>query len=146
MKAIFLCLLLLTAGCDKYGLSVQQQYVDVRYLASTHVGTPDPRQSHPPVGQQLVVEWHVPNALLKEEPRAVLHVIYWDLSERSFTFPIAYRTGYSTYALLDADYERTGGILTYRAEILTGAGEVYKEWVHQLWVRLITLEEAEQRG
>jgi hypothetical protein len=145
----FLCgafssLFLLLAGCEKYYLSICQEKVDRNYLASTHVGTPDPRQDNPPMGQMLIIDWKVPKKVLEEKPFILLHVVYWDYTEQDFTFPVEKQMGYVTYRLLNKEYEKKMGILTYKAEIVTDQHKVYKEWVHQLWVNLIRLDEVEK--
>jgi hypothetical protein len=43
--------------------------------------------------------------------------------------------------LLNEEYEKSGGILTYKAQILTQEGEVFREWRHQLWVNLIQVSD-----
>ena len=48
---------------------------------------------------------------------------------------------YTTYSLLDEEYEKTGGILTYKACIVTQEGKIFKESKHQLWVNLIEIDE-----
>lgn len=48
--------------------------------------------------------------------------------------------GWVTYKLFNEEYDKTGGILTYKAEIVTEDGTVYREWKHQLWVNLIQIE------
>lgn len=145
--------LLFSSGCEKYYVSVAQQWMDVRYLASTHVNTPDPRQLKPPIGQMIIIDWRVPKSLLKKHPHVELKVIYWNYTEKTVTFPIDQRMGWVTYKVIDEEYDATGGILTYKAEIVTEDGEKYREWKHQLWVNLITLEndnhppvEVEERG
>jgi hypothetical protein len=143
MKRIFLYLLpvLLCVGCRQYYLSVCQQWVDARYLASSNAGTPDPRQDHPPVGQMLILDWRVPKEIYKKKPEVVLDLILWDYSTRQVRIPIDHRMDYTTYRLLNEDYEKTGGILTYKAAIVTEDGEVFREWKHQLWVNLITINQ-----
>ena len=143
-KAYILLLLSLLSGCDKYYLSVCQQKVDSTYLASSHVGTPDPRQKNPPIGQMLIIDWKVPRKILEEKPSILLKVIYWDYSASTFTYPIEQQMGYKTYSLLNRDFEEKKGILTYKAEIITDGQTVYKEWVHQLWVQLIQLDSSEE--
>ena len=130
--------LLLFSGCKQYYLSLCQEWVDVRYLASSHVKTPDPRQDNPPIGQKLIVDWRVPNEIFKKKPEVVLHLILWDYTTRTVRIPIKRRMDYATYKLFNEDYEKTGGILTYKAEIVTADGQVFREWKHQLWVNLIT--------
>ncbi len=131
----------LLASCDKYYLSLRQVPVDASYLASTHVQTPDPRQANPPHGQKVVLQWSVPPELLEKKPQIIFHVIYKNHTEKEFIYPIESRLGYTVYSLLDQDYDATGGLLTYRADILTPDHKVFREWKHQLWVELITLDE-----
>jgi hypothetical protein len=131
--------LLVLPGCRQYYLSVSQQWVDVEYLASTHVHTPDPRQAHPPVGQLLALDWRVPEDVFKQDPEVVLDLVLWDYTTRQVRIPIKRRMDFTTYRLLNEDYEKTGGILTYRAMIVLRDGEIFREWRHQLWVNLITV-------
>lgn len=138
-KTVVILLTLVLSSCDRYYVSVMQQKINVNYLASTHVGTPDPRQLTPPFGQELIIDWQVPQDLLKKNPVCVLHVMYRDYTTEEFFYDIRYKIGYWKYALLNEEFERRKGILTYRAEIVTDGGEVYKEWKHQLWVNLIAL-------
>ncbi len=137
--------LLFLSSCEKYYVSVAQQWVDVRYLASTHVNTPDPRQLKPPVGQMIIIDWRVPKSILKKNPHVELKVIYWNYTEKTVTFPIDQRMGWATYKVLDEEYDTTGGILTYKAEILTADGQKYREWKHQLLVNLITIDNDDQQ-
>jgi hypothetical protein len=139
LPALF-CLLLLT-GCSKYYLSLRQVPVDATYLASTQVNTPDPRRDNPPYGQKIVLEWAVPPELLKKKPQIIFHVIYKNHTEKTFVYPIGSRLGTKVYSLLDNDYDETGGVLTYSAEIMTPDHQVYRTWKHQLWVNLINLDE-----
>jgi hypothetical protein len=141
MKRWIWILCLLCASCQRYGLLVHRQRVDASYLASTHVGSPDPRQKCPPHGQLLVAEWWVPAWLLERAPRLKLHILFRNYSEEVVEFPICRRLGYESYPVLDAKFDETGGLLTYRAEIVTGDGQVFREWKHQMWVNLISLEE-----
>ena len=130
---------LVLGGCQKYYLSVCQQWIDARYLSSTHVNTPDPRQENPPIGQMLAIDWRVPEELLAKKPHIELDLIFWDYTQEQKTYPIHQRMGWATYKLLNEHYDKTGGILTYKAAIVTEDGTVYREWKHQLWVKLITL-------
>jgi hypothetical protein len=128
-------------GCRPYYLSVCQEWVDVRYLASFHAGTPDPRQAHPPIGQKLILDWRVPKEIFKRKPEVVLDLILWDYTTRQIRIPIESRMDYATYKLLNEEYEKTGGILTYKAIIVTEDGKIFREWKHQLWVNLITIDQ-----
>lgn len=137
IKKFLLLSLFLLAGCDKYYISMHQQSIDQRYLASSHASTPDYRQKNPPIGQMVVVEWHIPPEILKKSPTAEVYIVFWNYVEKKVTFPIDSKWGYKTFTLLNDEYLKTGGILTYRADIVTKDHVVYKEWKHQLWVNLI---------
>jgi hypothetical protein len=137
-------LLFLFSGCEKYYLTVKKEYVDRDRLASTFVGSPDPRQNHPPTGQELTIEWRLAPEMVSEEPYLVLKILYQDYSEATFTYPIDRRRGIVTYALLDEAYREKEGLLTYKAEIFNNQGEVMKKWQQVLWTDLITLEEPQE--
>ena len=136
---LLLATLALFSGCNRGYISVRQEWIDGRYLASTHVGTPDPRQAHPPLGQKLVLNWWVPREVLNKNPRIVLTLLFWNYTEQTVTYPIDNHAGYKTYSLLNEEYEKMQGLLTYRAEIVTDDDKVFAEWKHQLWVRLIDI-------
>ena len=133
--------LLLLCGCEKYYVAVKREYVDQLKLASTFVGSPDPRQKNPPKGQELIIEWRLPQDALDQELTLVLSVIYKNHSEETFCYPVDRRRGVITYALLDEAYRKTEGFLTYKAEIKTLDGMIVKEWKQQLWVDLIVIDE-----
>lgn len=137
-KFLFL-LLLFSFGCSKYYVSVRREKIDASYLASSYVNTPDPRQKNPPFGQQLIIDWLVPERLIKQEPQVVLYIIFKNYTEHKETFSIDAKRGYAIYSLLDKNYMEKKGILTYRAEIVTREG-VYRDWKHQLWVNLIHVD------
>ena len=131
----------LLCACNRYYVGVYQQRVDGSSLASAGAGTPDPKLKHPPFGQMLVVEWQLPKEYLAQNPLIQLDVIFWDNIERRYVWPVNQRKGYETLKILDEDYEKTGGILTYRARVLDEEGTVFREWRHMLWVNLITAEQ-----
>jgi hypothetical protein len=135
-----LLLLLLLAGCDKYYLSLREVPVDASYMASTHVRTPDPRKNDPPHGQKIVLKWSVPPELLEQHPQIVFRAIYKNHTEKTFVYPIESRLGYTVYSLLDQEWDQTGGLLTYSADIMTSDCRVFRDWKHQLWVNLITFD------
>ena len=113
----------------------------MEYLASTHVGTPDPRQADPPFGQKIVMQWAVPPEMLVDKPRLIFHVIYKNHTEEEIIYPIEDRSGMEVFSVLNEQYREKGGLLTYHAEIRLQDGTVYREWTHQLWVHLITFED-----
>lgn len=143
-KTLKLAILILLCSCNRYYVQVHQQRVDRSSLASAAINTPDPKLKHPPFGQMIVVEWKLPKDYLVENPLVQLDVIFWDNVERRYIWPVNQTRGYEILKILDADYEKTGGILTYRARILNEDGEIYREWRHMLWVNLITAEQIGQ--
>lgn len=139
----FICLtLLLLWGCAKRtALSLAQDRVDARYLASTHVGTPDPRQADPPKGQRIIIDWYLPEEVFVKEPRIDLHLLFWNNTTQVVSYPLKRRSGHKVYYLLNKEFEEKKGILTYKAQIITADGSVYSEWKHQLWVNFIPVAE-----
>lgn len=136
----FLSLILLTS-CGRRGyLSLLQDRVDARYLASTHVGTPDPRQADPPQGQRIVIDWYVPDEIFAQRPHIELQLLFWDNTTDVICYPMHRASGTKVYYLLDEDFQEKKGILTYKAEIITEDGALFHEWKHQLWVNLINIE------
>lgn len=98
----------LVFGCNQYYLSVNQQWVDASYLASTHVSTPDPRQANPPLGQMLIVDWRLPKEVFSRHPEVVLDLILWDYTTRQIKIPIHHRLDFATFRLLNEEYEKSG--------------------------------------
>ncbi len=136
----------LSAGCEKYYISVSQDKIDASYLASSHVKTPDPRQKTPPQGERLVIEWKVPETLLEENLTLCLKVIYKDYSEEIFVYPVLHRMDYIVYTLVGEAFKSKKGILTYKVDIVKENGEVFKEWKHQLFTNLIILDQPKEES
>src|ERR1043165_302306 len=88
-------------GCRQYYLSICQEWIDVRYLASNHVSTPDPRLDHPPVGQMLILDGRIPKDIFEKKPEVVLDLILWDYTTRQMRIPIKRRMDFATYRLLN---------------------------------------------
>lgn len=139
----FCCLVILAltlVGCQRHYLSVSQQWVDGDYLASSKVKTPDPRKDHPPLGQLLVVDWFIPQEILRQEPHVELDIIFWDYTQKKVILPVDTTLSWGTYRCFNEEYEKTQGILTYKAALVTKTGKVFREWKHQLWVNLIEVD------
>ena len=134
-------LLLFLCGCEKYSLSVKREYVDQSTLASTFVQSPDLRQKNPPQGELLFIKWRLPEEALKEELHLSLKIIYQNHTQESLSYPVFQKRGGVTYSLLNEKYQETQGFLTYKAELLNGAGTVLREWQQQLWVERIMLDD-----
>ena len=120
---------------------MHKQTIDAKYLASTNVGSPDPRRCDPPKGEMVVAEWKIPKELLADDPKLVIHFIFNNFTQRSISFPITSSLGFKDYKITRDDFKKTKGILAYKGEILTKDREVFREWTHQLWVNLIEIED-----
>lgn len=131
----------LTLGsCTLHRLDVQTQYLTPDYLASNHIGTPDPRRNEPLIGQRLLVQWSLSEKeLCDQELLLYLVVRFRDRQEEKVWIPVASKRG--TYLFnVDADrYIETKGILTYYAQIQSSA-DVIAHWRHPLWVELIQFD------
>lgn len=125
----------LFSGCYKEHLYVQQQWVDRTFLASTHVGTPDPRQESPPEGQRLLVSWRFPKNLLDQGLQLILTVRFWDQTEEVISTPICRTRSYALFPFFDRPK-----ILTYRVEIMDGKGQIIETWEHHFWTELIDID------
>lgn len=138
MKAtLFLALALLLTGCSNEHLIVHTEYINEEHLASFHVRTPDPLLFNPPMGQQLIVQWNVPRTYLcYEDLHLRVQIRFRDRKEVIQEVPIRQRFSFYQYELLNEAFCETGGIITYKIEII-GNGCVLNEWRHQLWTELI---------
>lgn len=142
VSRLFFCgLCVFLTGCQKYYLTLYQENIDENSLASSVVGTPDPRRKDPPKGQKVILEWQVPKELLEEKPSLHFDVIYKDYSEAHFVYPVPHKAGYVVYSLIGEEYKKTRGLLAYRADIQTEDGKVFRSWTHQLWVNVIRLDQ-----
>lgn len=135
-KALFLLGLL--CGCQQSVLFIHEQDLGPKSLASWHVGSPDPRCA--PCGQMFVIEWLLSKRQLECCPRVVLDLVYCNNTQESFEFPIEKLIGYETVRVEGEQFTCTGGVMTYRARILTNTDEEIAQWKHQLFVKIINLE------
>lgn len=144
MKKLWIFLALLLSSCSKYYLSLNQQFVDRKYLASSHVNTPDPRQATPPKGQLIHASWKIPQEIYELEPKLIVRLLFWNYTEKEVEFPLETKVGQHSFFVIGDEYKETKGVLTYMAKIVLPDGSVYKEWKQQLWVELIQIDEDEQ--
>ena len=133
------------SGCQKYYISISQERVDKDYLASVALNTPDPRLKNPPLGEKLIIEWKVSKEYLAQKPTLYLHVIYKDYTEAFFTYKMPYKMDYAVYDLLGEEYLRKKGILTYQAEVRAPEEKPFLEWRHQLFTKLIVIEDEDDQ-
>jgi len=133
--AIYLILLTFFTACYRDHLYVQQEWVDRNFLASTKVGTPDPRQADPPEGQRILVGWRFSQNLLAEKLQLVLTVRFWDNSQEVIARPIQRSVSNTAFNFFDGLK-----ILTYRIDVVNAKGDVIQTWEHQFWTKLIDID------
>ncbi|MCB1114550.1 MAG: hypothetical protein KDK62_07330 [Chlamydiia bacterium] len=133
-----LCTLLILTSCVRDRLIVFTEVVSYENRASYHVCTPDPRLGCPDRGQRLFISWFLPNCY---EPGLIYAKIrFKNLQEIERVFPICDARGHMTYNVLNEDYCKTGGILTYQIFLMQG-DEVIDTATHALWTEIIRLNE-----
>lgn len=136
IKAVFLASLV---GCYKNHLYVQQEWVDSQFLASAHVGTPDPRLADPPEGQGLLLAWRFPDHLFEENLIFVITVRLWNNSEKILTKSVEEQRGSMAFYFPNKGLEQDLRILTYKIEVFNEEDELVEEWKHHFWRELIEL-------
>ncbi|MFT5316924.1 MAG: hypothetical protein ACI8RA_000164 [Chlamydiales bacterium] len=141
---IYLLLLISLVGCSRENLYVQSDYLTHDDLASTHVGSPDPRKEEPWAGQRLIVGWSVPERFLNEpDVRLVLTLRFRNREQAIKSFPLESSSGKYIYRLMNDEFFEKRGVLTYQAKIMSGEDKVLYTWTHQLWTDLLEIEMTE---
>lgn len=135
---LFFLLLSLTS-CSREPLTVYTHYVTIEDLASYYVDTPDPFLKDPPFEEQLTIEWYLPAEECLDQPARLFYVIRLrNREEITNTITIERQSGKYLFRLPCDRYFETGGILTYKVQLLRG-DQIIEEWRHPLWVELILL-------
>ncbi len=134
-----LLLLLLLTSCQSKRLYVIKKVLDREFLASSYVKTPDRHKDNPKTGIRLVVYWNLPEELfLTTLPEIRLTVLKRSHKVDQVTFSLKKKGGHFFYDLVNEAYETSGGILTYKAEVLAEK-KILEIWEHQMWVEPINL-------
>jgi hypothetical protein len=137
---LFLGILILT-GCSRTTLTVDRYAILPSDLPSNYVDSPDPRKNDPPYGQVLDVSYRIKSKKKQSMPYLLLlKVIYKNLEEETVSQTIFNDEGKFAFEVLNDKFEGTGGILTYKAEIMTFDGDQLADFKHRLWFELISFE------
>jgi hypothetical protein len=132
-----LAILFSSSSCTLHRLDVQTQYLTPEYLASYHIGTPDPRRYEALIGERLLVQWSLSAQEVQDNQLFLyLKVRFRDHQEQEVKVPITKKRGTYLYQVNQELFCQTGGILTYYAEIQSSSC-VFASWKHPLWVELI---------
>lgn len=128
-------------SCLKKQLIVQTRYFSHEDLPSFYVNTPDPLQNDPPFGQSLLIFWHLDkNSCLSKDIEITYRIRFRNKTEIQESFKVNKLNGYYTYSIFNDDYFKSGGILTYKVDLMAD-GEIVEEWRQQLWKELIIFED-----
>ncbi len=140
---LFCSFFLFFAGCYKNHLQVQQTVLTQNFLASSWVGSADPRQKNPPEGESLIVSWDFPPSLFKQELFLETTIRFWDLSEEIFSQKIEKQSGWKEYLSLYNLREKKGKILSYKAVVKNKKKRVVAVWEHPFWIKKIEVDQSE---
>jgi hypothetical protein len=119
-------------------LYVQQEAIDRDFLASTKVGTPDPRQVDPPEGQRILIGWDYPKSVFSEGLTLVLTARLWDSTQKVLFKPIERKRDVAAFFFPSDEKEKK--ILTYRIQVINGEGKILETWKHHFWTELIEID------
>lgn len=108
--------------------------MDREFLASTHIGTPDPRQLDPPEGKRLLIAWRFPSIWVDRGLTLHLTVRFWDQSEEHICRRIEKGHDYVAFNFFDQR------VLTYKIEVVDREGQCIELWEHQFWTELIDVD------
>lgn len=131
-------------SCYKNYLYVHHEKMDSSFLASTHVGTPDPRLKHPPEGQRICISWDFPLSIYRENLTMISTIRFWDNKQDVLVYKIPRKRGYISYKFQDDSLNKNKRILTYKIEIFNEDGDLVDQWKHQFWKELIKINKEEE--
>ena len=129
--------LIFCQSCSQNHLTVQQEWIDQKYLASSFTKTPDPKKLVMEKGQMLTIGWDYPLTLFDEKLTMQLQIRFWNGTEKLLHHDIRRKRDFISYFF---SKER---ILTYRIDIFTKEEALLESWIHQLWTPLISPESHE---
>ncbi len=145
IRTSYLLLLILLSSCGGKHLSVQTDFVTEEDLASFYVNTPDPLLNSGSAGQRLHVSWSLPKSYYGcEEMHILIQIRYKNREEAVLPLNNLRCNGTYTFSILNDEYFEKEGIRTYKVQLFSGE-TLIEEWVHQLWVELITFDELDEK-
>ena len=131
---------LLLTGCSKNTLSIRNNYISYKDLASYYVTSPDPKKLNPDIGQRLTVKWHLSKEdWQNHDTKLTLKIRFYNREEKVIEQVIDKSRGKIIYEIINEDFQEKNGILTYYAEIVKDK-TVIKKWRHQIWSPSINLD------
>lgn len=133
----------LLMGCMSNHLSIQTDFLNRTNLASYYIGTPDPLQQYPLIGQRLLIQWCFPYKYFAyDDLHLRITIRFGDRSEIRKAIAIRERSGYYNYILAEQEFCEKEGIVSYKVQLI-GCNQIIEEWQHQLWAELLHIGENE---
>lgn len=127
-------------SCFQKQLVVQTRYFSHEDLASFYVNTPDPLQNDPPFGQSLLIFWQLDRDSCRSKNIEITYRIrFRNKTEIQESLKVNKLSGFYTYSIFNDDYFNSGGILTYKVDLIVD-GHIVEEWRQQLWKELIIFD------
>ncbi|KAF3363386.1 hypothetical protein PHSC3_000033 [Chlamydiales bacterium STE3] len=137
LKLLFISMFLLS-GCCSQMLSVHTEYLSHEQLASYRIGTPDPKLTCPTIGQRLILSWNITSKYQNlPDLHLKLRIRFRNREEVVETLYLDRFQGLYIYCLLNENFLKTNGILTYKVELFS-ENTLLEEWRHQIWEEAIT--------
>jgi len=135
---LVMSLVMCLVGCYKDHLYVQQEWVNDKWLASSKVGTPDPRKGRVQDAERLLIAWDFPKSLFDEGLTLLVTVRLWNNTEQFLKIPVERKRYYDalTFPCKDRDLR----ILTYRIQVENNTGQIIETWKHHFWTELIVMD------
>jgi hypothetical protein len=120
-------------------------YLEVRteplypdYLAANQINTPDPCWDYF-FGEQIVIYYKFPFSC-RDSKNLALTIRYKNKEWEKRVFPLTRRKGYFIFRVVNDNYWKRGGLLSYKVE-LCAEGCVIKTWTHHLFVEKIEVNQ-----
>ncbi|MDR3624616.1 MAG: hypothetical protein P4L16_05705 [Chlamydiales bacterium] len=121
-------------------LYVRLEALSLEYLASSVVDTPDPDRCGHYCGQQFVIVWSTMGTSCTPQYRVVISYITGTHCFEQVEIPVSGACGALRYRILNEEYKRTEGVLTYKVELFEG-NLLKATWKVRNWVDWISTEE-----
>ncbi len=140
---ILLCAALsMLLGCSSsHMLTLYNQSIDKKFLASTKVKSPDSRQMPLEKGQRLVIEWDIPSGAFRfNDWDLVATLQFGDRSQEVLRRPLDKDSGSWVLMWKGQEFSRKRGVVSYKIELLR-EGKIEETFNHQLYCELINLDE-----
>lgn len=143
MRRYSLLLLLALTSCSRDVLTVRTEYFNRHSLASYYVGTPDPKQNYPEVGQRIILAYRLPKCYMElSDLHFEVTMRFGNKTQLVKRVEVNKQTGIWTYEIRDQTFFDWDGIQTYKVDLF-GDGQVLSEWRHQLWSEKIIFAQPE---